>query len=271
MLGRAVAQAGVRRRRPGAEDLGAHRQGRAQAAPGAAGGDHAVPPPGADARRQPGARRGPAAPAGRRRRQGAVRRAGRHRPADVHAVRQPRAAARRTCATSSARSARRSTSARRRSSCASASGAADDALVRRLREVLGAVGDDARGHVPDVRRPTSTHPITPTSDGERRRRRRRREGAVALQAAGRAARRLPRLPRLRDVPRLTLPRSIRVSMHPSSRRPPARPSDGAGGPGGSLGDRHTGCGAAWLARLTGGQEVGSSNLPSPTESPAHKG
>ena len=27
----------------------------------------------------------------------------------------------------------------------------------------------------------------------------------------------------------------------------------------------TGCGAAWLARLTGGQEVGSSNLPSPTE------
>ena len=25
-----------------------------------------------------------------------------------------------------------------------------------------------------------------------------------------------------------------------------------------------GCGAAWLARLTGGQEVGSSNLPSPT-------
>jgi hypothetical protein len=26
----------------------------------------------------------------------------------------------------------------------------------------------------------------------------------------------------------------------------------------------TGCGAAWLARLTGGQEVGSSNLPSPT-------
>jgi hypothetical protein len=27
---------------------------------------------------------------------------------------------------------------------------------------------------------------------------------------------------------------------------------------------HTGCGAAWLARLTGGQEVGSSNLPSPT-------
>ena len=51
---RAEAQAGVRRRRAGAEDLGADRQGRAQAAPGAAGGDHAVPPPGADARRQPG-------------------------------------------------------------------------------------------------------------------------------------------------------------------------------------------------------------------------
>ena len=28
---------------------------------------------------------------------------------------------------------------------------------------------------------------------------------------------------------------------------------------------HTGCGAAWLARLSGGQEVGSSNLPSPTK------
>ena len=28
---------------------------------------------------------------------------------------------------------------------------------------------------------------------------------------------------------------------------------------------HTGCGAAWLARLSGGQEVGSSNLPSPTQ------
>ena len=27
---------------------------------------------------------------------------------------------------------------------------------------------------------------------------------------------------------------------------------------------HPGCGAVWLARLTGGQEVGSSNLPSPT-------
>ena len=120
-----VAQAGLHRRRAGAQDLGAHRQGRAQAAPGAAGGDRAVPPAGADARRQPGARRGPAAPAGRRRRQGAVRRAGRHRPADVHAVRQPRAAAARTCATSSARSARRSTSARRRSSCGCGSGTAD--------------------------------------------------------------------------------------------------------------------------------------------------
>ena len=33
-----------------------------------------------------------------------------------------------------------------------------------------------------------------------------------------------------------------------------------------LGDRTvtTGCGAAWLARLSGGQEAGSSNLPSPT-------
>src|SRR5580704_13903654 len=30
--------------------------------------------------------------------------------------------------------------------------------------------------------------------------------------------------------------------------------------------RHTGCGAAWLARLTGGQEVPGSNPGSPTES-----
>ena len=62
-----AAQAGLHRRRPGAEDLGAHRQGRAQAAAGAAGGDRAVPPAGADPRRQPGDRRRAAAPAGRRR------------------------------------------------------------------------------------------------------------------------------------------------------------------------------------------------------------
>src|SRR5690606_414782 len=37
-------------------------------------------------------------------------------------------------------------------------------------------------------------------------------------------------------------------------------------PSGPLGysDPSPGCGAVWLARLTGGQEVGSSNLPSPT-------
>ena len=34
---------------------------------------------------------------------------------------------------------------------------------------------------------------------------------------------------------------------------------------------YTGCGAAWLARLTGGQEVGSSNLPSPTSITAGHG
>jgi hypothetical protein len=33
----------------------------------------------------------------------------------------------------------------------------------------------------------------------------------------------------------------------------------------------TGCGAAWLARLTGGQEVGSSNLPSPTQNKQVRG
>ena len=35
----------------------------------------------------------------------------------------------------------------------------------------------------------------------------------------------------------------------------------------TLPQTHTGCGAAWLARLSGGQEVGSSNLPSPTLEP----
>ena len=62
---RAVAEAGLHRRRPGAQGLGADRQGRAQAAPGAAGRHRPVPPPGADPRRQPRARRGPAALTGR--------------------------------------------------------------------------------------------------------------------------------------------------------------------------------------------------------------
>lgn len=38
-------------------------------------------------------------------------------------------------------------------------------------------------------------------------------------------------------------------------------------PLGSPGHLHTGCGAAWLARLSGGQEVPSSNLGSPTTEP----
>ena len=54
-----------------------------------------------------------------------LRHPGRHRPAHVHALRHPRAAARRTCATSSARSARPSISGRRRSSCGSAAATAE--------------------------------------------------------------------------------------------------------------------------------------------------
>ena len=53
-----------------------------------------------------------------------------------------------------------------------------------------------------------------------------------------------------------------------------RPAAGFGwGVGWGYSDRSPGCGAVWLARLTGGQEVGSSNLPSPTrhESPATAG
>ena len=86
-------QTGVHRRGAGVEGLGAHRQGRAPPPPGAAGGDHPVPPARADARREPGDRRRPAAPAGARGGEGALCRAGRVRPTDVHPVRQPRAAA----------------------------------------------------------------------------------------------------------------------------------------------------------------------------------
>ncbi|MBK9973115.1 MAG: 50S ribosome-binding GTPase [Acidimicrobiaceae bacterium] len=49
-------QAVLHRRFADPEDLGAHRQGCAQAAPRAAGRDRAVPPPGAHPRRQPGDR-----------------------------------------------------------------------------------------------------------------------------------------------------------------------------------------------------------------------
>ena len=103
----------------GAEDQRAVGQGRAQAVPGAR--------PSVDAyrRRVPTARgqRGdpraqPAQPAPGRG-PGALRHPGRDRPADVHAVRQPGAAAAPTCATSSASCGRPSTSAPRRSSCGS--------------------------------------------------------------------------------------------------------------------------------------------------------
>ena len=42
----------------------------------------------------------------------------------------------------------------------------------------------------------------------------------------------------------------------------ARPERSCEGPGGRIGA--SGCSAAWIAHLTGGQGVGSSNLPSPT-------
>ena len=114
----------------------------------------AVPPPGADPRGQPGA-----SPTAQQRQPGAaaaprcstpcrappIRR--RSRCSSTGSCRRP------TCATSSAASARRSTSGRRRSSCASASAPSrpTDALVRGLRQVLDAVGDERRRHVPDVR------------------------------------------------------------------------------------------------------------------------
>ena len=64
LTGQMAAQAALHRRRPGAQDLGAHRQGRAQAAAGAGRRHRALPPPGAHARGEHGDRPGPAAPAG---------------------------------------------------------------------------------------------------------------------------------------------------------------------------------------------------------------
>jgi hypothetical protein len=67
----------------------------------------------------------------------------------------------------------------------------------------------------------------------------------------------------------TVPKTLRIHQ------PPAGASDGpqhdseyhrnSTKPNNYTGIMQTGCGAAWLARLSGGQEVGSSNLPSPTD------
>ena len=100
--------------------------------------------------------------AGRRRGQGAVRRAGRQRPADVHAVRQPRAAAD-LRALPGALDPR---GVRVRVDAAEAAGPQAERLMPwcdDCEQLLGAVGDDARGHVPDLRRLTSTPPTTPTT------------------------------------------------------------------------------------------------------------
>ena len=59
---------------------------------------------------------------------------------------------------------------------------------------------------------------------------------------------------------------IRMSFRPRHRKPP-RPRRARRPPRRAtarLGPEPSGRGAAWLARLTGGQEVGSSNLPGPT-------
>ena len=110
----------LHRRGPGAEGVGQDRQGRAQAAAGAGRRHRALPPPGADARRQPGDRRGPAGPAGA----GAACAsctACRARPTRRRSRCSPTATCRpSTFATSSASSARRSTSGPCRSSSASA-------------------------------------------------------------------------------------------------------------------------------------------------------
>ncbi len=87
------AEAPLHRRGAGAEDVGAHRQGRAQAAAGA-GVDASRPTTARVPTRQVNEviRVGPGPPARRPTAPGALRHAGRHRPADVHAVRQPGAA-----------------------------------------------------------------------------------------------------------------------------------------------------------------------------------
>ena len=87
--GRGGPDAGVRRRQLRAQDLGAERQERREAAPTPARGDLAVPHPCADQGRQQDHRRGAAASTGWWWSEDHVRRAGRHRSADVHVVRQP--------------------------------------------------------------------------------------------------------------------------------------------------------------------------------------
>ena len=102
--------------------------------------------------------------------------------------------------------------------------------MRDVQQVLDAAVDERRRIVPDL--------------WSRARRDPTRHGAcsVALQAAGGRRVHLPRL----------APRPARGGDSRSGLTRYARPL--------------TGCGAAWLARLTGGQEVASSNLASPTRS-----
>ena len=69
-----------------------------------------------------------------------------------------------------------------------------------------------------------------------------------------------------------LSRSDRSGVH--ERLTALRVSQGGGRfPGRVESSRYirTGCGAVWLARLSGGQEVGSSNLPSPTDQSSWSG
>ena len=122
--GRSHERLRVHRRRSRAQDLGPHRQGRAQAAARPVAEHRGLPPPGPDAPRQRGHPRRPAGPARSRtasrcstpRRPPPTRRPSRCSPTA--------SSRRRTCATSSAGSARASTSAPPRSRCASGSDSA---------------------------------------------------------------------------------------------------------------------------------------------------
>ena len=138
-----------------------------------------------------------------------------------------------------------------------------DAVVRRLRAVLEPQLDAARRRVPDAAASSSPSPRSPTTTGGV-------QGPLALQAPGGHHRRLPRLA---PPPALRRPAAARVHLPTGSsgRRTsvvsgPSEPTSGVHGT--ALEPTAVpGCGAVWLARLTGGQEVGGSNPLSPTTKP----
>jgi hypothetical protein len=97
--------------------------------------------------------------------------------------------------------------------------------------------------------------------------------APPLMGAPRSPRREGRPRRIRSTdpgpvharPTPLRPHGVRRAGGHARRRVRSERREGSGRRSSSFGCRSTGCGAAWLARLTGGQEVAGSNPASPTE------